>query len=315
MSLETLDGFFTALVAGPDVVRPSAYLDAIWGGVKNAAPVFDSEEQAQYVMDLMMRRWNEIADGLMAGEPAMPIIMDHGDGLTGRDWADGFLAGVEYHDGLAATPKLRRRTGELLEPILALTGEGERIGAARRAQVLDDLPRMVCGSVAAGRRSGRRGRRAAPIGQVRAERALPLRLRQEVQEVLRCGRRVGECPLMPPGGCKLDLIRQACVEANSPPPGRYPGARRRTASPCSASRNRPGAHPGYKRDVVMAIEPCSSPARAPHGMPAAARVRTPSGRSRIRGRASAGTRSAVPPRAIARCGRCKTVFGPSRRSS
>ena len=103
MSLEMLDGLLTALVAGPDVVRPSDYLDTIWGG-KDAVPVFDSEEQAQYVMDLMMRRWNEIADGLMAGEPTTPIVMDYGDGLTGRDWADGFLTGVEYHERLSVMP-------------------------------------------------------------------------------------------------------------------------------------------------------------------------------------------------------------------
>ncbi len=30
MSLDMVDGFFTALIVGPDAVRPSAYLDAIW---------------------------------------------------------------------------------------------------------------------------------------------------------------------------------------------------------------------------------------------------------------------------------------------
>lgn len=32
MSIEMLDGFLTALIAGPDVVKPSDYLGAIPGG-------------------------------------------------------------------------------------------------------------------------------------------------------------------------------------------------------------------------------------------------------------------------------------------
>ena len=32
MNLETLDGFFAALICGPDDVPPSEYLPEIWGG-------------------------------------------------------------------------------------------------------------------------------------------------------------------------------------------------------------------------------------------------------------------------------------------
>lgn len=52
MGLEMVDGFFTALIAGPDVVRPSAYLDAIWGGAEWDAPAFDTKEQAEHVMGM-----------------------------------------------------------------------------------------------------------------------------------------------------------------------------------------------------------------------------------------------------------------------
>jgi yecA family protein len=31
MSLEMLDGFFTALVIGPELMLPSQYLPAVWG--------------------------------------------------------------------------------------------------------------------------------------------------------------------------------------------------------------------------------------------------------------------------------------------
>ncbi len=143
MSLEMVDGFFTALIAGPDVVRPSAYLDAIWGGVEREAPAFDTKEQAEYVMGLLMRRWNAIAEGIMIGDPAPALIMDFGDTLSGQDWADGFLLGLDYHESLAATGKIEKHTDRLIEPILALAGPevyGSRISASRREKIVSDAP-------------------------------------------------------------------------------------------------------------------------------------------------------------------------------
>ena len=41
MNLETLDGFFAALICGPDNVLPSEYLPEIWGG--DNEPVFETK--------------------------------------------------------------------------------------------------------------------------------------------------------------------------------------------------------------------------------------------------------------------------------
>src|SRR5262249_55810563 len=53
MSLEMLDGFFTALVIGPELVAPSAYFPVIWGADNRNGPDWDSPEQAQHVFDLL----------------------------------------------------------------------------------------------------------------------------------------------------------------------------------------------------------------------------------------------------------------------
>src|SRR3954462_9069724 len=45
MNLEQLDGFFAALICGPDLVRPSEYLPEIWGGGEMA-----DEEAAVLIM-------------------------------------------------------------------------------------------------------------------------------------------------------------------------------------------------------------------------------------------------------------------------
>ncbi len=42
MNLETLDGFFAALICGPDDVPPSEYLPEIWGGDMVNEPAFET---------------------------------------------------------------------------------------------------------------------------------------------------------------------------------------------------------------------------------------------------------------------------------
>ena len=51
---------FTALVVGPTTVMPSEYLPEIWGEDSDPT-IYDSVEQAEYMMGLLMRHWNTIA--------------------------------------------------------------------------------------------------------------------------------------------------------------------------------------------------------------------------------------------------------------
>lgn len=176
MSLEMVDGFFTALIVGPDIVRPSAYLDAIWGGAEREAPAFDTKEQAEYVMGLLMRRWNAIAEGIMIGDPAPALIMDFGDTLMGQDWADGFLLGLDYHESLAATGKIEKHTDRLIEPVLALAGPevyGSRISASRREKIFDDLPDIILRCAAAWRPNAVTAPTPAPVHSAKVGRNDP----------------------------------------------------------------------------------------------------------------------------------------------
>jgi hypothetical protein len=47
MSFEMLDGFFTALVIGPERVPRSEYLPVIWGTDDGGGPIWDSAECAE----------------------------------------------------------------------------------------------------------------------------------------------------------------------------------------------------------------------------------------------------------------------------
>ena len=56
---------------------PSEYMPRIWGADKPAeGPVYDSEAQLRFVLDLLMRYWNGIARGIAEGKPARcPLII------------------------------------------------------------------------------------------------------------------------------------------------------------------------------------------------------------------------------------------------
>jgi len=60
MNLEQIDGFFTALVCGPDVVMPAEYLPYVWGNEKSLDGVFQNVEEAQEILGLLNRHWNTI---------------------------------------------------------------------------------------------------------------------------------------------------------------------------------------------------------------------------------------------------------------
>jgi uncharacterized protein len=62
MNVEMLDGFLAALICCSDTVLPSEYLPEIWGGGEMTdEEAWDSREQLQEFMDLLMQHWNTIS--------------------------------------------------------------------------------------------------------------------------------------------------------------------------------------------------------------------------------------------------------------
>jgi uncharacterized protein len=72
MNLEELDGFFAALIAGPETVMPSEYYPKVFGGEMSDACEFGSLDEANDILGLMMRHWNTIAATLHKGEVYVP---------------------------------------------------------------------------------------------------------------------------------------------------------------------------------------------------------------------------------------------------
>ncbi len=147
MSLEALDGFFTAIAVGPETILPSEYMPRVWGG---EGPIFDSTEQAEFTLALLMRHWNSIARRLAESFPQIPFIEIFGDEEDGRAWAHGFGLGMNLRLD-AWRPLIEdKKFGALLAPIAGLIERPPAIvgkAAARRtrSELIDDLPISIAG--------------------------------------------------------------------------------------------------------------------------------------------------------------------------
>lgn len=122
---ESLDGFFTALVICPELVRPSEYMEVIRSGTsKGEELVFDGMDEVERFQGLLMRHWNAVNAELRRGEPHMPVLNVGEDGVArGNDWAKGFLAGVDLRqDAWRALIDDEERAGPFV-PIWALAYE------------------------------------------------------------------------------------------------------------------------------------------------------------------------------------------------
>ena len=97
MNVEELDGFFAALIAGPETVMPNEYYQEVFGGEMSDACKFSSLEEANEIFGLMMRHWNDIAGTLFKGEVYVPLLLEgRAAPAHGNDWALGFMRGHEY---------------------------------------------------------------------------------------------------------------------------------------------------------------------------------------------------------------------------
>ncbi|MCB1986383.1 MAG: UPF0149 family protein [Burkholderiales bacterium] len=100
MNLEMLDGFFSALHCSPETTQPSAYLPELWGGGELLDEEdFESDQQANTFMELVMRFWNDVLSRLESEEVFLPILLSDESGklFSGNDWAKGFMRGTEFN--------------------------------------------------------------------------------------------------------------------------------------------------------------------------------------------------------------------------
>jgi uncharacterized protein len=159
MVFEAVDGYLTAMVIGPKLVAPSRWLHGIWGPTEDDAPEFETIDQAQRILELLMRHMNGIAGQMMhdpdSFEPMCVTATYPGDPHEyddGEVWAMGFMEGVTLSQDdwqpLLADP----RAAEVLRPIRLLglpdlSGDEELLVETPKQREV--LTRKISASVAA----------------------------------------------------------------------------------------------------------------------------------------------------------------------
>lgn len=94
MSMEEVDGFFCALIAGPQFVAPSEFLPEVFGTDVDEVASSSSLEELNAILGLLLKHWNSIIDSLLADQ-LHPIFLSAKKEGRGNEWARGFLAGAE----------------------------------------------------------------------------------------------------------------------------------------------------------------------------------------------------------------------------
>lgn len=102
MMLDCLDGYLTAIVSGPAAIKTSEWLPGVWGPSSKDEPAFESYDQAQRILDLILLQWNGIIESLQHDpaqfEPLFDTVVYEGETqeyLDGEMWAHGFMRGIE----------------------------------------------------------------------------------------------------------------------------------------------------------------------------------------------------------------------------
>lgn len=122
MQLDELQALICAVVSGPETIPPSVWLTAALG----EDPAYESAEQANEVLSLVMGFYNSIADTLKQDEPWELILYPFADDPEELDyaaWADAYIYGTQLgNDWYESAGDEAEDLSELLQSLFLLNG-------------------------------------------------------------------------------------------------------------------------------------------------------------------------------------------------
>lgn len=127
MTMDTLHGFLTALVIGPQEVLMAEWLPRVWGSKPEDTPKFKSAKEAERITGFIARTMNEIAITLeVAPKEYEPLFCEREwEGkplLDGEAWAWGFWEGLQLR-AKEWDPIFHSNLAPLMRPIYLLGSE------------------------------------------------------------------------------------------------------------------------------------------------------------------------------------------------
>ncbi|MDN3919739.1 UPF0149 family protein [Roseateles violae] len=145
--IDTLDGYMTALICGPQdgvAASPLQAMDALYG--EDWASALDEQDATEEFMEVLHKRWNEISEALdpaalVADQELMrltPLITEFDEATkaellsqgvlkaeqldhlpaSGHMWVEGFMQAVEDHQGAWYVNDHDSEQGQMLDAML-----------------------------------------------------------------------------------------------------------------------------------------------------------------------------------------------------
>ena len=123
LGMSELDGFFAAIISGPEPIPPSAWLPAVWGANE---PAWESAEGFEKIYQLMIRHYNDVVNALMTpGYGFEPVFNENEVNgqrmLVVNEWCLGYMRGVAL--AAEAWDNGGDELFDLLQPILLFSDE------------------------------------------------------------------------------------------------------------------------------------------------------------------------------------------------
>jgi uncharacterized protein len=142
LSIDELHGYLTAIVCCPVPVMPGEWLNGVWQAEEG--PQFESAEQAQEIMALIMRMHNDIADALRVGEEFGLLMLENtlesGETVVvAQGWCWGFMEGMRSQ--VEAWEPHLDMINELTVPIAVLARLGD--DDPELQELLDDQEKIA----------------------------------------------------------------------------------------------------------------------------------------------------------------------------
>jgi len=132
-------------------VMPSEYNPEVFGGEMSEVREFDSLDEANEILALMMRHWNTIAGTLFKDEIYVPLLLEDQNGVVhGNDWARGFMRGTYMrHQGWVELVQDDEHGGCLI-PVMMLHHEHDEDPEMRPEPISPERREQVIAGMAAG---------------------------------------------------------------------------------------------------------------------------------------------------------------------
>lgn len=145
MSLSRAHGFMTAAASGPEDVMPGEWIRLVLD-----EPVFEEAAQAEDVLGLMMRLYQEIAAKLSKRGEFCPIFERRNGGpgvptVNADEWCHGYISGMTLSGDIWARQS-GHGLGPLLAPIFILVRPGDEEEQALRTERYEELCALLPGA-------------------------------------------------------------------------------------------------------------------------------------------------------------------------